>query len=65
MQVEVDTSKSSFRERLAADFAERRERIRRLSRRRAVPVLEISTESEVATQVRDQIGRARVSRRGS
>jgi uncharacterized protein (DUF58 family) len=57
-QLEVDTSDRGLRDRFASAFSDRLERIRTLSRRRAIPVLPIDTEGNVATQFRQLIGAA-------
>lgn len=56
-QMEVDTSASGLRAQFATEFAERRAQIERFSRRRAIPVLPISTDRDVAEQFRELLGR--------
>jgi uncharacterized protein (DUF58 family) len=56
-QIEVDLSAASLRRRFAADFAEGRRQIERASMQRAIPVLPIRTDRDVAEQVRALIGR--------
>jgi len=60
-QIDVETSRRNLRMRLASDFAERRTKIARFSRRHAIPVLDISTERDVLAQFREHLGR-RLSR---
>lgn len=56
-QIEVDSSARGLRRRFAASFAERREAIEGFSRRRAIPVLPLSTERDTADQFRELLGR--------
>ncbi|WP_246696833.1 DUF58 domain-containing protein [Methylobacterium planeticum] len=63
-QVEVDSSSPGLRRRYADERAAWGERLTGLSRRRAIPILRISTEREVATQLRELIGK-RMERRAS
>ncbi|WP_035484670.1 DUF58 domain-containing protein [Geminicoccus roseus] len=57
LQLEVDTSSRRLGQSFADDFAQRLQTLRRLSRERAMPFLPISTEGEVAGQVRSLLGR--------
>lgn len=61
-QLEVDTSDSSLRERFSAEHAARVAKLTQLSRRRAVPVLPLETETPVADQFRALIGAATEAR---
>lgn len=56
-QIEVDSSARGLRRRFAASFAERREAIEGFSRRRAIPVVPLSTERDTADQFRELLGR--------
>lgn len=56
-QLEVDTGSRNLRSRFAAGFAERRQRIAELSRERAIPVLDIRTDRDVAAQLREILGK--------
>jgi uncharacterized protein (DUF58 family) len=56
-QIEVDLSSAGLRRRFAADFTESRRQIERASIKRAIPVLPIRTDRDVAEQVRALIGR--------
>jgi uncharacterized protein (DUF58 family) len=56
-QIEVDLSAAALRRRFASDFAEGRRQIERASMKRAIPVLPIRTDQDVAEQVRALIGR--------
>ncbi|HEY4165556.1 MAG TPA: DUF58 domain-containing protein [Reyranella sp.] len=56
-QIEVDLSAASLRRRFATDFTEGRRQIERASMKRAIPVLPIRTDRDVAEQVRALIGR--------
>jgi uncharacterized protein (DUF58 family) len=56
-QIEVDLSSVGLRRRFAADFTESRRQIERASIKRAIPVLPIRTDRDVAEQVRALIGR--------
>ncbi|WP_407529960.1 DUF58 domain-containing protein [Methylobacterium oryzisoli] len=56
-QVEVDSSSGRLRSRYADERAAWRERLSALSRRRAIPVLPVSTAEDVATQLQALIGR--------
>ena len=64
-QIEVDTSAHGLRARFASDFTERRDRIEAFSRDRAIPVLSISTERDVADQFRELLGRRLARARGA
>ncbi|RDJ19682.1 DUF58 domain-containing protein [Bosea caraganae] len=61
-QIEVDASSSALRGRFARDRAGWGERLSRLSRNRAIPVLPISTGRDVADQFRELIGRRQAQR---
>ena len=64
-RLEVDTSRRSTRRRFAEEFATRRARSEEFSRERTIPVLPISTGSDVTDQLRRILGEARrPSRRG-
>ncbi|MEP9375970.1 DUF58 domain-containing protein [Aquabacter sp. CN5-332] len=56
LRLEVDTASPALRRRYAADFVARREAIENFSRKRAIPVLPVSTERDVAEQFRDLLG---------
>jgi uncharacterized protein (DUF58 family) len=56
-QLEIDTSAAGLRTRFASDFAARREAIEAFSRKRAIPVLPISTAEDVLGQFRELLGR--------
>ncbi|GAB4066821.1 DUF58 domain-containing protein [Ancylobacter sonchi] len=56
-QIEIDSASGSLRHRFAASFAERREAIEGFSRRRAIPVLPLSTGRDTADQFRELLGR--------
>jgi uncharacterized protein (DUF58 family) len=56
-QIEVDLSAASLRRRFASDFSEGRRQIERASMKRAIPLLPIRTDRDVAEQVRALIGR--------
>jgi uncharacterized protein (DUF58 family) len=56
-QIEVDLSSAGLRRRFATDFTESRRQIERASMKRAIPVLPIRTDRDVAEQVRALIGR--------
>ncbi len=55
-QIEVDTTSRSFRDRFAAAGAAWRNRLAELGKERAVPVLPISTDRDVAIQLRELLG---------
>jgi uncharacterized protein (DUF58 family) len=55
-QIEVDSSSHNLRQRFADESAARRDRLAALSKERAVPLLPISTDRDVATQLRELIG---------
>jgi uncharacterized protein (DUF58 family) len=64
-RLEIDTSRRSTRRRFAEEFATRRARVEEFSRKRTIPVLPISTDSDVTDQLRRILGEAqRPSRRG-
>lgn len=56
-QIELDTSAPSLRRRFSEDRRQWRARLAGLSRDRTIPVLPISTERDVAEQLRELIGR--------
>ncbi len=56
-QIEVDLSATGLRRRFATGFIEGRRQIERASTKRAIPVLPIRTDQDVAGQVRALIGR--------
>ena len=61
-QIEIDSASGSLRRRFATSFIERREAIEGFSRRRAIPVLPLSTGRDTADQLRELLGR-RLARR--
>jgi uncharacterized protein (DUF58 family) len=61
-QLEVDTADSSLRDRFSAEYSARVEKLTQLSRRRAVPLLPLETETPVADQFRALIGAATEAR---
>jgi hypothetical protein len=63
LQLEVNTSDHGLRQRYDAEFAQRLEYIRELSRQRELPVLPLSTATGVAEQVRDLLGHQQPARR--
>jgi hypothetical protein len=56
-QLEIDTSAAGLRTRFASDFSTRRQVIEAFSRKRAIPVLPISTAEDVLGQFRELLGR--------
>ncbi|BDL37513.1 DUF58 domain-containing protein [Methylorubrum sp. GM97] len=58
-EIEVDTASKGLRERFGEVFADRRDRLEAFSRKRAIPVLPIRTDRDVAEQVRELLGRRR------
>jgi uncharacterized protein (DUF58 family) len=56
LQLEVDTSDRSLRERYQMEFEQRLARIQELSRQREIPVLPLSTAEPVPEQVRRLLG---------
>ncbi|MCU4179863.1 DUF58 domain-containing protein [Bosea sp. BH3] len=64
-EIEVDASGVSLRQRFAEDRQRWRERLAGLSRKRAIPVLPISTDRDVADQYRELIGRRQTQRLAS
>ncbi|MCK0198545.1 DUF58 domain-containing protein [Ancylobacter sp. 6x-1] len=56
-QVEVDSSARDLRQRFAASFVDRRAAIDGFSRKRAIPVLPLSTARDTADQFRELLGR--------
>jgi uncharacterized protein (DUF58 family) len=63
-QIEVDVSSATLRRRFGEERVEWRARLAALSRNRAIPVLPISTERDVATQLRELIGRRQAQKLG-
>ena len=63
-QIEVDSSARDLRRRFAAEHAAWRAGLADLSRRREIPVLPIATDRDVATQLRELIGK-RLDRRAA
>ena len=63
-QIEVDVSSGDLRRRYADERAAWRQRLTALSRHRSIPVLPVSTERDVAAQLRELIGR-RTERRAA
>lgn len=63
-QLEVDASSATLRGRFSEERAQWRARLAGLSRNRAIPVLPISTERDVATQLRELIGRRQAHKLG-
>lgn len=61
-QIEVDLSANALRRSFASDFAGRRARGERFSLHHAIPVLPLSTDRDVAEQLRELLGR-RLERR--
>lgn len=61
-QIEIDFSASGLRRDFAKDFFDRRERGARFSLHHAIPVLPLSTDRDVAEQLRELLGR-RLERR--
>ena len=65
-QIEVDTAAKSLRHRFAQSFSDRQSRLEAFSRKRAIPVLPVRTDRDVAEQIREVLGRRRDSgRRGA
>lgn len=62
-QVELDLSGRSLRHRFADGFAEQRDAIARFSLHHAIPVLPLSTDRDVAAQMRELLGRRLARRR--
>lgn len=56
-QIEIDSSSNSLQRRFAATFAQRREAIDGFSRRRAIPILPLSTERDPTAQFYELLGR--------
>ncbi|CAH1668839.1 MULTISPECIES: DUF58 domain-containing protein [unclassified Chelatococcus] len=56
-QIEVNTTAAGLRRRFSADFVDRRAGIEHFSRRRAIPILTLSTAADVSGQLREQLGR--------
>lgn len=56
-QIEVDSSARDLRRRFATSFSDRRAALEGFSRRRAIPVLPLSTERDTADQLRELLGR--------
>ena len=57
LQLEVDSSNPRLTRAFASDFTDRLATLRRLSRERAMPFLPISTDGDVAGQIRSLLGR--------
>lgn len=62
-QIEVDLSARLLRRSFATGFVQRRRNAERFSLHHAIPVLPISTDSDVAEQFREQLGRRLARRR--
>lgn len=62
-QLELDTSDESLRDRFAADFQRRLDRMQEISRRKTIPLLPVETGAGVAEQVRRLLGQ-RPTQRG-
>ncbi|MFV0280679.1 MAG: DUF58 domain-containing protein [Rhodoblastus sp.] len=56
-QVEIDTGIRGLRDEFATRFVERRNAIHGFSRRRAIPVLQLTTARDTADQLRELLGR--------
>lgn len=56
-QIEVDTSAKGLSAAFAKDFRQRREAVEGFSRRRAIPMLPLSTARDTADQFRELLGR--------
>lgn len=63
LQVQVDTGKAGVRERFAQDVKERGERAASLALRYDVPLIHLSTDQEIVTELRRQLERYRSKRR--
>jgi uncharacterized protein (DUF58 family) len=61
-QIEVDVSSATLRKGFGEERVQWRARLAALSRDRAIPVLPISTERDVAAQLRELIGRRQAQR---
>jgi len=61
-QIEVDASARGLRDRFSSEYTQWRARLAGLSRKRAIPVLPISTHRDVADQLRELIGRRQAQR---
>jgi len=55
--IEIETGSRNLRTKFAACFADRRSAIERFSRRRAMPVLPLSTERDASDQLQELLGR--------
>ena len=64
-QIEVDASGASLRQRFSDERAAWRARLAELSRSRAIPVLAISPDRDVADQMRELIGRRQAQKLAS
>lgn len=64
-QIEVDASSASLRQRFSDERAQWRARLAELSRSRAIPVLPISPDRDVADQLRELIGRRQAQKLAS
>jgi uncharacterized protein (DUF58 family) len=58
-RIEVNTGSRDLRECFGQAFAERRSRLGSFSRKRAIPVLPVSTDRDTAEQIRETLGRRR------
>ena len=56
-QIEIDSSGRSLRDAFATGFKQRLEAVERFSRRRAIPVLPVSTARDTTEQFRELLGR--------
>ena len=63
-QIEIDASSAILRKRFGEERTQWRARLAALSRSRTIPVLPISTERDVAVQLRELIGRRQAQRLG-
>lgn len=61
-QIELDASSATLRKRFGEERVQWRARLADLSRNRAIPVLPISTERDVAVQFRELIGKRQAQR---
>jgi len=57
-QLEFDTEAQSLRDAYRADFEKRVTRMKEASRRHAIPLIPVNTESSVLDQIRDVLGRS-------
>lgn len=56
LQLEIDSSTRSLRERFAMDFEQRRASLKRLAIKRFIPILPVTTDREVIDQIREALG---------